>query len=807
MSSVDRFESASGLRPASAFVAIACVLGVVAARGAKMSLADEGAQPANARALEAELPAFELLARDGTPLALSVDRLQLVMSPNAMWQAHTPDHMARAISAVLGGTPDPEELVELMLPDAEDGIVRVATSDLSLDAYQAERLARWLARGTLDDEAEAGAPVRGMWVLASGDRAEGRYEVRWEPRTLLSEEVRGEQGGLSPLRWSRRISDALLFAVHGRPRAEWARTAEEVEDARRAIWQALMPACHKVVLRDVPASAALPLMQLFEAEWVNRHQMSLLRRLERRYPVRGPDRGLSLDDDPPFQVLGTFGVIGEERARRIAEAEVGYDADGARDDAERELLAERVRDLVYEPRALNGIEHLCARLLDDPRWSFLERRPERYDFLANQAPREPLRRHFREVVPASEVPCVRTTIDVELQRAMRATLEDVMREHDPALTMAIAIELSSGDVLAVDALDAYGVSGFLPVLHTFTPGSTFKIVTMATALDAGVVEPHDEFDTFDGHFTTGRRAIHEAEGAPRGWITASRAIADSCNAVLAQIGQLVPDRRFRETLVELGYGRAPGAGLGPERPGLLPPLPWKRDWTHASLGFGHEISVTFWQHAAALAAVVRGGEWRPLNLIDAVEQNGEVHPIARVAPRSVFTRRSSDEVRAMMVLGAREGTGDRVSRPDLVMGTKTGTAEKVSTELCLHVELAHRAEEHACSKACLRALRGQKDHRRSCYTSSMCTFGRLADDPREVLVFVVVDEPRGKAKYGADVAGKAAVAILSQALGADGPRRVVPDASGFASLAGAAPEGLVEQPWAEMPDDDGWVTW
>jgi cell division protein FtsI/penicillin-binding protein 2 len=244
--------------------------------------------------------------------------------------------------------------------------------------------------------------------------------------------------------------------------------------------------------------------------------------------------------------------------------------------------------------------------------------------------------------------------------------------------------------------------------------------------------------------------------------------------------------------------------LGPERGGLLPRLPWKRDWTHASLGFGHEISVTFWQHAAALAAVVRGGEWRPLNLIDAVEQNGELHPVARAEPRPGFTRRSSDEVRAMMLLGAREGTGDRVSRPDLVMGTKTGTAEKVSTELCLHVEHAHLALEHACSKACLRALRGQKAHRRSCYTSSMCTFGRLPDSPREVLVFVVVDEPRGRAKYGADVAGKAAVAILARALGADARQGVVADESGFASLAEPAPPQLAEQPWAEMPDDDAW---
>jgi hypothetical protein len=138
-------------------------------------------------------------------------------------------------------------------------------------------------------------------------------------------------------------------------------------------------------------------------------------------------------------------------------------------------------------------------------------------------------------------------------------------------------------------------------------------------------------------------------------------------------------------------------------------------------------------------------------------------------------------------MGAREGTGKTIYCPYLEMGTKTGTAEKVAGEVCLHAELEHN-RKHGCrgARACRRALVGTHDaHRGACYTSSMCVFGRLPGTEREVLVLVVVDEPRGGKKFGADVAGPAAIAILEEALGSRREGTRPPDLSpeGFADLA------------------------
>ena len=355
--------------------------------------------------------------------------------------------------------------------------------------------------------------------------------------------------------------------------------------------------------------------------------------------------------------------------------------------------------------------------------------------------------------------------------------------------------------------DGFGADDLVTpdLAHSLPDDGSSAVVTMATAIEAGVVSPEDRFDTFNGGFSTGGHRIREALGAPVGVISASDAIVGSSNAVMAQIGMLVDDAVFHDSLDALGYGRRPGAGLGHERAGRLAPLGWKLDWTHASISFGHEILVTFWQHTNALVTIVRGGEVLPLRLLSSVEQNGVRHGIAPAEPVRVFSERTCASVRRMMQLGAQVGTGRDHACEGIVMGTKTGTAEKVPDEVCLHVELQHQVEPHMCGRDCRRALKGRRDaHRRSCYTSSMVVFGRLEDEEREVLVFVVVDEPRGRAKFGADVAGDAAVEILSRAL--DLPRRAQADGArmddGFEAM-GAVSTGSVEQPWAERSGGEG----
>ncbi len=793
-----QFDSASGLRPASAFVLIGVVLGLVGLRGAQIATLDDGEQPRNLTQLEMPELTFDLMDAHGVPLALSVESLELVMSPNATWQAHTPDKVAEALSRVLGGAYSTGELLQRMLPDARAGVIRVDPHALRMNAQQAARVHRWIQLGSLDPDAE---PVRieGLWVHATA--VTGEYGLTWVPRVVLSEATRAARGITRPLDWSRRIADDLTECIATPEISRSIDTEEERKAWRKAVWDALLPTQFKSVVKEVPAAAALAVHELLKHERLQSHQMSLRRHAKRMYPAQASEK-----NEVPLAVLGRWGTLEPELARKLARKELHLPADELCTEYELELLKSYTSAKVYQPSPMNGLELYCQRLLEKPEWQFLVRKPEEYTFLANQVPRQAPARYFQELIPASETPRVLTTLDVQLQRQMRAWLEKVMTEQRPAIVQGIAIDLATGDVLAVDALDPYGAGGFLPTAHAFTPGSTTKVLVMATALDAGVVTPSTVFDTCDGNFRIASRTIHEAEGAPKGRISAAQGLAYSVNAVLVQIGVRIPAQVLHDRFCELGYGSYPIAGLGGERRGDVPELPWRTHNQHASVSFGHELMVTLWQQAAALATVVRGGEFRPLRLVDAVEQNGVRHAVPLAPPKRIFGADACAQVREMMFMGAREGTGKKVYCDDIEMGTKTGTAQKVPGEVCLHVELAHN-RDHKCrgARACRAKLKGVRAHNSSCYTSSMCIFGRLPGSAREIMVLVVVDEPRGGKKYGSDVAGPAAAGVLKEALGytRDGVRvEPLPD-DGFAPLDELSASRLAshfrlsDAPWSE----------
>ena len=811
----ERFDSASGLRPVSAFALIGCVIALVAGRVTWLSVWGKEARAPRVRVESDPAPAGSIHDRDGRPMAVFVQRLDLVLSPNAMWQAHTPDAMARRISEALGGSPAPAELLAAMLPDARRGVVVASDPDsgrpLAFTREQARAVDAWARSGGHGEEA-TGEPIDGIWLEPQKD---GTWHLCWSPVVTLSEAMRARHVPAkrhNPLAWTRSLADGLARCLLGPDalRPGPGVRVEELERQREALWRVMLPTTFAVAARGFDARRAPEVAALLARERVAHHQMSIERDRTRDYPG-GRD-----------ELLGFWGFVDEPTAERTALLRLGFgraDVEGpdaaARliaglDEAQRARFTATRHALITEPQPLTGLERAAARLLAQPRWDFLEREPARFSFWQQRPVGAAARPYYLESSPASETPRVVTTIDALLQRFVDDELARVMDEHQPAVAMAIALDVATGSVLAVGSRSAYAMSGWAPLHHQVMPGSTFKVVVMASALDAGVVRPGDEFDIGDGrYYHLPGRTISEAELSHRsGWQTAAQCLAYSINAGLVQIGARMSSEALRGYLTALHYGEAPQTGLGGERAGRVPPLPWKPVWEHASVSYGYEVQTTLWQHAAALASVVRGGEWLPLRLLDAVEQGGRRWVLEAAQPERVFGERACAEVRDMMRLGAREGTGMRLANPELLpgldVGTKTGTAERVSDELCIHAELAHQArhadEGTRCSRACRAALKSlPKPHAKKCLTLSMAAFGRRLDGEREVLVLVMVDEPRHKARYGSDTAGPAAIAILREALGdtALGQERRAGWVAGFGHVQGLAQEAGA-QPWAEV---------
>ncbi|MEE2939714.1 MAG: penicillin-binding transpeptidase domain-containing protein [Planctomycetota bacterium] len=869
------------------------VLLLVAGRSVWMQVFAHGAQPDATRTETAPTPGFTILDRTGRPLALSVECFDLTVSPQALWRAHTPDRIARALAEILGrrsgaGTTGragaegeqwtPERVLERTMPASfvEDGpyrgrLVPAEPRMLAFDAETAGRVSKWLDTGVVDPTTAPRGSVRGISLVPVEGGGAPTWTLAMEPIAALGRVAREVLFGTwedstvpartaAPATWTRRMLDALIalvgreamierlprderLALEGEPRTDMTRRL------RDAVWAELFPARYRVLARAVDPVRAHEVRELMAAEGISTYQIELVQRVERRHPTRphGVPVAPHLDqsEEDAFSILGHWGLLDEARALVRAERDRQQRPHVIDWEGSAEPFAAYRDALVSERRPQSGVELLCQTFIENGPWAPLVDGAEGrvYERRSRHLPRD-RRRTWWEGVPdyfgdyreGTDVPRIEVTLDARLQEVVHAELRQLMEVHTPALAMAIAVDVESGDVLALDTSSLYGYSGFAPLLHEFTPGSTFKAIIMALALDAGVTTPTESFPTYGGAgLRLGGRTIREAEGAPtEAEITAAEGLAYSCNAVLVQIALRMEASRLRDAIMRLGYGAKPGAGLGPERDGYLTPLKrgtWRSNQTHASVGFGHELTVTLWQHAAGLATMLRGGVRRPLRLVRALERDGRRFEAKLQGGERVLASEACRATREMMALGAETGTGDAVAKREMHpefrwIGTKTGTTEKVATELCVHLELEALAraarDEVEWTRAMRRALSAQpRPHgRRPCYTSSMCAVARAVDvngEEREVMVLVVADDATGRERFGSRVSGPTAIAILRQAFGfprvhggeslaseraAEGARSTGARIFERGSAAGGPVEGSYDARW--LVDDAPW---
>jgi cell division protein FtsI/penicillin-binding protein 2 len=784
---------------------------LVMGRSVQLALAAEGEQPDAILVKSAPRSSFELFDRDGQAMALSMECFDISVSPRSLWRSHTPLHMAESLGQALD-LPT-QEVLERLLPKGVDGdtgfIIPERPQLLRFDSAAARLVQDWLKTGSLDPDAEPVSMHGWSWVVLPGRR---HATLAWQPEVVLDlrERLRhmSKKSAERPERWTNKILRDLakLVTQAGLP--------EDVEeDMQRlssfdkraylanAIWAELCPTTYRSLAKGVEPNVAHGVAELLRSETVSPWQVQLLPSMRRFQPVReDPLKMTAMGEGAPgtldpFAVLGHWGVLGKEDAQAQALRDRDKSPHLLSWDAPGDPVQARASDLARQWKPWSGLERLCQTILED---SGVAESWDQYTRTYTVRNRR-LARDRRVRWPDREVPDyyqdasladapleLHTTLDAQLQFELHAELLRTMERFDPALAMGICVDVETGRVLAVDGVQAYPGGRFLPTQHVFTPGSTFKAVIMAAALDRGVVAPDSLFKTFYPSGIVVRegrshRTIREAEGAPdAAEIEARQGLAQSVNAVLVQIGLRLEAADLRGLLVKMGYGSKPGVGLGSEGVGYLPKLKkgtWSRVHTHASITFGHELGVTLWQHAQGLATLARGGEFLPLSLVDSVNQGENFHEFDRGGPQRVLSAKACEQVLEMMEIGAQTGTGRRVASPTICpefefLGTKTGTTEKVKSEVCIHVELQHaadhRAANTACSRACYKSLKGKRNHkglRETCYTSSMCAVGRLTEDGPTLLTLIVVEDARSKKKFGADVAGSSAILLLRRALG------------------------------------------
>ncbi|OWY62724.1 hypothetical protein B7486_56895, partial [cyanobacterium TDX16] len=353
-----------------------------------------------------------------------------------------------------------------------------------------------------------------------------------------------------------------------------------------------------------------------------------------------------------------------------------------------------------------------------------------------------------EVTEADQGDDVVLTIDRSLQHAAERALATQVEATGAQGGIAIVSDPRTGEVLAManvvraeegpDAGLAVPSSNNAAVTAVFEPGSVNKVITMAAALEEGLVEPGtmmtvpDSIQVSDHLFT-------DHDPHPTATWSVTDVLAQSSNVGTIQLAQQVGADRLDQYLRDFGFGEASGLGFPNEVPGLMLD---REDWSGTSIGsipLGQGISVTALQMLTAYNTIANDGVLVEPSLVSAtVEADGTTHPTDAPDERRVVSEQTAVQLQSMLAEAVRAGTGGEAAIASYDVAGKTGTARKPQPE---------GGYEDA----------GGNYH----YVSSFAGFVP-AQDPALSLI-VVIDEPTSSI-YGGDVAAPVFSQIAQEAL-------------------------------------------
>ena len=336
---------------------------------------------------------------------------------------------------------------------------------------------------------------------------------------------------------------------------------------------------------------------------------------------------------------------------------------------------------------------------------------------------------------------LRLTLDAAIQSKAEAVLAGVGQVYTPKRASAIVMNPDTGEILAlanwprVDANDPSGAPDYaqqnLATGYTYEPGSTFKAMTVAGAIEDGKVTPDTTFN-LPPSIQVADRTI--SDDHPRGWetMTTGQILAQSSNVGAITIGLREGKTRFDHWVREFGFGQPTGVALPGEERGIVPRPDQYSGSSMGNLPMGQGLAVTPIQMATAYAAIANGGILRKPRILKEVGGQSVGEPRGK----RIISAETAREIRQMLegVLSP-DGTASEVSVPGYQLAGKTGTANKVDAET--------------------------GEYSKENYIASFVGFAP-ADDPK-LLCAIMVDEPHGDI-YGGAVAAPAFGQIMSFAL-------------------------------------------
>jgi cell division protein FtsI (penicillin-binding protein 3) len=301
--------------------------------------------------------------------------------------------------------------------------------------------------------------------------------------------------------------------------------------------------------------------------------------------------------------------------------------------------------------------------------------------------KDPFGRALDVVETRTETPGrnIRLTIDDQTQANAEAVLQQTVARWGARAATAVVLDPYTGAVLAMANAPGFNANRFSTtrpdrrrnraVTDTYEPGSTFKLVTMAAALEDRVVTPRTAF-VLPPTIQVADRVIHDSH--PRGTerLTVKQIIEQSSNVGTVTVAERLGGPRLAAWVDRFGFGRPTGIDFPGESGGFA--LPYDQ-WSGSTIGtvpIGHGIAVTPLQMARAYSAIANGGRLVQPHLVERV--NGHARSVPK--GKRVVSKDVAQQILSMLRGVVVEGTGVEAQIPGYTVAGKTGTAAKIDPD-------------------------------------------------------------------------------------------------------------------------------
>lgn len=371
----------------------------------------------------------------------------------------------------------------------------------------------------------------------------------------------------------------------------------------------------------------------------------------------------------------------ESRVRAAGIPGVQYIRERCRYYPNRELAAQVLGFTGVDGTGLEGVEFYYDKILQGDRGKL-------------QVLRDALGRRFEtedQAVQRDGGSHLVLTIDQTIQHIAEKELAQAVGDSRAGAGSAVILAPQTGAVLAMANVPGFNVNAFgnypshvwrnRAVTDRFEPGSTMKIFSAAAAIESGGYTPSSAFYCENGAYQIGPNTIHDTK--PHGWLTLREIIKYSSNIGAVKLGENIGPKALFDVLSGFGFGARTGIDFPGETSGKLPVY---TEWTQIDAGaiaFGHGVSVTAVQLAAATAAIANEGILMKPYIVKAIKDT-RGRPIQRFAPQPIRRVVSPETARIvtdmMRAVVEEEGTGAQAELIGYTAGGKTGTAQKLSKD-------------------------------------------------------------------------------------------------------------------------------